>query len=338
MARRLLIAFVVILCLGLIAYGVMGSRAAGTPAPSLTDPPSPAITVRDLDVGQGDATYIHNGDSRVIIDGGPDVRRMGELLDSLGLNHTTIDVVILTHQHLDHYAGLMALFDSRRHIKVRYFFENKDPSAASTLARLRDSIIARVDRDSLQYRDTDDPCGDGTAICTITLRGGALMHIMRPMPVPAKPNNRSVAVKLVGADSASFTMWLAGDAEHAAISYFETAGYAVNPGMRADVLKADHHGSCNGVTPQYLALVQPSWVVVSVGAKNDYGHMHQQAKAEYRAAGVPWYRTDQNGTITIQSPGTVGGGYTITPSRPGKDLNGPSDRRASARACSPTES
>ena len=334
MKRRFIIALIGIICLGLIAYGALGSRAATARAPELTDPPAPAITVRDLDVGQGDAAYIHNGDSRVILDGGPDARRMGQLLDSLRLNDTTIDVVILSHQHLDHYAGLMALFDSRRHIKIRYFFENKDPSAASTLARLRDSILARVDRDSLQYRDTDDPCGDGTAICSITLRGGAVMHIMRPLPMPAKPNNRSAAVKLVGADSASFTMWLAGDAEHSEISYFETAGYATNPGMRVDVLKADHHGSCNGVTPQYLALTQPAWAVVSVGAKNDYGHMHAQAKAEYRAAGVPWYRTDQNGTITIHSSGLAGGGYTITPSRPGKDLNGPSDRRASSRGCS----
>ena len=338
MKRRFIIALVGICCLGLIAYGALGPRVAITPVPRVQDPPAPAVTVRDLDVGQGDATYIHNGDSRVIIDGGPDMRRMGRLLDSLGLNNTTIDVVILSHQHLDHYAGLMALFDSRRHIKVRYFFENKDPSAASTLARLRDSILARVDRDSLQYRDTDDPCGDGTAICSITLRGGAVIHIMRPLPMPAKPNNRSAAVKLIGADSASFTMWLAGDAEHAEISYFEAAGYAANPGMHVDVLKADHHGSCNGVTPQYLALTQPAWAVVSVGANNDYGHMHEQAEAEYRAAGVPWYRTDQNGTVTIQSSGLVGGGYTITPSRPGKDLNGPSDRRASARACSGSDS
>jgi|GEM_PF-5667127 len=45
-----------------------------------------ALTVRFLDVGQGDATYITNGTSKVIIDGGPDTVRFGKLLDSLGLN------------------------------------------------------------------------------------------------------------------------------------------------------------------------------------------------------------------------------------------------------------
>lgn len=333
MERRVVIALIAIAFLALIAYGAFGMRGGLRSDIRVQDPPAPAITVRDLDVGQGDATYIHNGTSRVLIDGGPDDRRMGRLLDSLRLNDTTIDVVILTHPHSDHYTGLLPLFDSRRHIRIKYFLENKDPAAASTLARLRDSIISRVDRDGMQYRDTDDPCGDGTPICTITLNGGAIMHIMRPLPAPAKVNNRSAAIKLVGADSASFTMWIAGDAEHAETAYFEAAGYAADPGMDVDVLKADHHGSCNGVTPRYLQLTSPDWVVASLGAKNDYGHMHAQAKAEYRAARVPWYRTDQNGTITIRSPGTPGGGFTITPSRSGSDRNGPSDRRASARAC-----
>jgi competence protein ComEC len=99
------------------------------------------------------------------------------------------------------------------------------------------------------------------------------------------------------------------------------------------VLKADHHGSCNGVTPRYLGLTHPQWAVVSLGVRNAFGHMHTQAKQIYRNAGVPWYRTDQNGTITIHSPGTPNGGYTITSDRAGTNLNGPSDRRASQIAC-----
>ncbi|MGI9090115.1 MAG: ComEC/Rec2 family competence protein [Gemmatimonadaceae bacterium] len=338
MNRTLIIVALVAVAAGLLVYGVFGRQrsvlvTSASRGGSVNDPPAPALTVRTLDVGQGDATYIHNGDSRVLVDGGPDAERMGVLLDSLHLNGTTIDVVVLTHQHYDHYNGLLDLFDSHRNIKVRYFFEDKDPSTASTLARLRDSVLARVDRDSLIYRDTDDPCGDGRPLCTITLRGGARLHLMQPLPQPEKPNNRSAAIKLVGPDSASFTMWLAGDAEHDEIGYFDEAGYNVNPGMGSDVLKADHHGSCNGVTPRYLQLIHPSWVVVSVAAHNDYGHMHAQAKAEYRAAGIPWYRTDQNGTITIRSPGTPGSGYTVTPSRPGEDLSGPSDRASRQGAC-----
>jgi competence protein ComEC len=269
----------------------------------------------------------------VIIDGGPDPETFGRYLDSLGLNNSTIDVVILSHQHLDHYSGLRELFRTARHIHVRYFFENKDPAPAATLAMLRDSVLSRMDRDSLVYRDTDDPCSDGRRVCTITMSGGAKLHIMAPFPSGDKANNRSTAVKVIGPDSASFTMWLSGDAEHEEIDWFEAIGYGLNPGMSVDILKADHHGSCNGVTARYLELITPKWVVVSVGARNDYGHMHRQAKRIYRSAGAPWYRTDQNGTITIRSPGTVGRGFTITTERRGTNLDGPGDRISGQSGC-----
>ena len=299
----------------------------------VTDSDSRELIVRLLDVGQGDAVYIRNGSTRVIIDGGPDHTLFGRYLDSLRLNNSTIDVVILTHQHLDHYSGLQELFRTDRHIHVRYFFENKDPAPAVTLAHLRDSILSRMDRDSLIYRDTDDPCSNGRPICTITMNGGAKLHLLAPQPDGEGPNNRSAALKLIGADSASFTMWLAGDAEREEISWFQRAGYDTNPGMRVNVLKADHHGSCNGVTPRYLALIQPQWALVSLGIRNEYGHMHIQAKRIYKKANVPWYRTDQNGTITIRSLGTPSGGYTVTPERACTNLDGPSDRASHQLDC-----
>jgi competence protein ComEC len=131
------------------------------------------LVVRMLDVGQGDATLIENGGSRVLIDGGPDAARFWRLLDSLHLNRSTFDVVILTHQHADHLIGLRDLFQTRRRIGVRYFFENKDPYTTANLRHLRDSINARAARGELVYRDTADPCSNGAPVCTITMQGGA---------------------------------------------------------------------------------------------------------------------------------------------------------------------
>jgi competence protein ComEC len=294
------------------------------------------LVVRVLDVGQGDAVYIANGTSKVLVDGGPDAERLGQLLDSLELNDSTIDVVVLSHQHHDHHSGLRELFRTSRRIRVRFFFENQDAYPSAALAELRDSIAARAERGELVYRDTDDPCSDGRAVCTITMRGGAQLHIMRPSPRSTEVNNRSAPLKLIGPDSASFTMWLAGDAEHDALRWFDTgANYDARPTMRVHVLKADHHGSCNGVSSRYLRLTNPDWVVVSLAPTNDYGHMHTQAKAAYTRAGKPWYRTDQNGTITIRSSGRPGGSYTIRPSRDGRSLPGPSDRRSRQAACNP---
>jgi competence protein ComEC len=328
---------------GLLALGACRAPdAAGRrpPAERVVAPPNPALVVRVLDVGQGDATLIENGGSRVLIDGGPDPARFGHLLDSLDLNDSTFDVVILTHPHADHLVGLRELFTTKRHITVRFFFENKDPFTTANLRHLRDSINARVARGQLIYRDTDDPCATGVPLCTITMKGGAKLHIMRPLPrsnqAASNPNNRSAAVKLVGPDSASFTMWLAGDAEQEAIGWFlGRAHYDVNPGMRVDVLKADHHGSCNGVTHAYVNAVKPNVLATSVGAVNGYGHMHTQAKALYRLHHIPWYRTDQNGTIEFRSPGTPGGKFTVSVKRGVRSMKGPSDKHSAQADCNP---
>ncbi|HEY5218891.1 MAG TPA: MBL fold metallo-hydrolase [Gemmatimonadaceae bacterium] len=139
----------------LLAAVIVGCRAASANSADTAMAEHPhALTVRVLDVGQGDATYITNGGSRVIIDGGPDARRFGHLLDSLGVHDDTIDVVVLSHAHFDHYSGLRELFRTSRHIVVRYFFENQDPSAASSLRQLRDSIagVWPTDRSSTAIR------------------------------------------------------------------------------------------------------------------------------------------------------------------------------------------
>jgi competence protein ComEC len=320
------------------ADSATGARSAGSAQANaratVAPPASPReLVVRVLDVGQGDAILIQNGGSTVLVDGGPDRRALARWLDRLEVPDT-IDAVILSHVHGDHFEGLRALFSSRRRMTVREMWWNGDAAPNFTFTGLPDTLAAHARARTTIVRDTDDPCGDGRAVCTIQLKGGAKLHLLRPMPDVLDENDRSAAIKLVGPDSASFTMWLAGDAELAAIRWFQTtAGYRRSPGMRADVLKADHHGSCDGVTDLYLDVVHPSLVVASLGAVNDYGHMHAQAKATYARHGIPWYRTDQNGTITLRTPGTPGGGYTVSVERGAANATGPSDRRSYQPDC-----
>lgn len=297
---------------------------------------SEEVVVRVLDVGQGDANLITNGLSKVIIDGGPDPVRFGFLLDSLGLNNSTIDVVIMSHEHVDHLSGLRELFRTSRNITITYFFENKNVYSTVALNELRDSINARVSRGQLIYRDTDDPCVNGAPLCTVTMNGGAKLHVMRPNPAGTTANNRSTPVKLVGPDSASFSMWFAGDAEHEAIDWFDTgANYDVSPGMKVNVLKSNHHGSCNGVKTWYADLTNPDYVTMSVGASNTYGHIHTQTKNLWGARGKPWYRTDQNGTVTFRSSGVPGAGYTVTVGKGQTSMSGSTDGTSSQTQCNP---
>jgi len=164
----------------------------------------------------------------------------------------------------------------------------------------------------------------------------AKIHVLKPNPAGTTPNNRSAAEKIVGPDSASFTMWLAGDAEQEEISWFlGAAGYATSPGMKVNVMKADHHGSCNGVTNAHVNALNPSWVLAGVSSTNTYGHMHAQAKSLYAAHGKPWYRTDGNGTVVLSSPGTVGGGYTVSTLKGSSSMSGAADATSTQAQCNP---
>src|ERR671912_99155 len=126
--------------------------------------------------------------------------------------------------------------------------------------------------ESSSARGAAFPCGTGAPTCSITMRGGARLQILRPDPQGDGPNNRSVAVRLVAPDSSRFSMWLAGDAEQQAIRWFDAVDYDRRPGMRATALKGNHHGSCDGISARYLDLVQPQVVALSLAAANDYGY------------------------------------------------------------------
>jgi len=302
-----------------------GSGDDGSPGAQNEGRRSPLV-VRVLEVGQGDAIYITNGLSKVLVDGGPAQSSMASLITEFGLAHGRLDLMILTHAHADHLAGLREFFKTSQDVDVTVFMENKNAAAGTTIAALRDSAVARGGRGELDYRDTDDACGTGAAVCTILLDGGARLHVLDPKPTDGNENNRSVAVKLVGPDSASFTMWLAGDAEHGAIDFFDvTAGYDVSLGMNVDVLKSGHHGSCNGITSRLLDLLTPSYVTMGVSSTNTYGHVHTQTKDLLAGRSIPWYRTDENGRITFTTPGTVAGGYSVSYARGSASMDGAAD-------------
>lgn len=308
-----------------------GSGDEGTPG-TRNDGKRGALVVRIIDAGQADAIFIENGDTRIILDAGQGLSRMADLITEFGMANGTIDMMFMSHAHYDHHGGLREFFKSVHNISIPVFYENKDTQVSSTLEELRDSIAARASRSVLDYRDTDDPCGTGAAICTFILDGGAKLHVMKPRPT-GDPNDRSVPMKLVGPDSASFTMWFSGDAEHGALAYFDSIGYDVSPGMNVDVVKGNHHGSCNGINSRFLDLTSPTWITFGVSATNGYHHVHNQTKTLLSGRSIPWYRSDGNGRITFTTPGTPGGGYTVSVEKGTASMDGAADDTSSQTAC-----
>ena len=71
---------------------------------------------------------------------------------------------------------------------------------------------------------------------------------------------------------------------------------------------------------------------MSLAGVNDYGYVHSQTLDQLARRRIQWYRTDQNGTITITVPrrrrSAGDRAYTVAVERGGPGMRGPSDRRA----------
>jgi competence protein ComEC len=73
---------------------------------------------------------------------------------------------------------------------------------------------------------------------------------------------------------------------------------------RADLLKVAHHGSATSTIPELLAAVQPRYALISVGARNVYGHPKEEVLSRLQSSGVTTFRTDLDGAVTFYLDGS----------------------------------
>jgi beta-lactamase superfamily II metal-dependent hydrolase len=73
--------------------------------------------------------------------------------------------------------------------------------------------------------------------------------------------------------------------------------------LKSDVLKLGHHGSRTSTSPLFLAVVKPSWTIVSRGCDNTYGHPHTEVVDIVQKFGAQILDTCIHGTVVFESDG-----------------------------------
>ncbi|AFE08399.1 metallo-beta-lactamase family protein [Corallococcus coralloides DSM 2259] len=274
---------------------------AAAPAPAALPSPAPGrLSVYFLDVGQGDAALIVSPTGKtVLIDGGPPeagtrlAARLRELVKG------PLDLVILTHPHLDHLGGLRAAVKA---VGARRFM---DPGFDHSSEAYRD-LLDFVGREVGQVMSPEPNPNAPQTLLTVGLGEGVALTVLWPR-VPQEAflantrsdaNANSIVTKLTyGKTAFLFT----GDSEPPT----EELLVRKPVDLTATVLKVAHHGGKHSSTAAFLERVKPQAAVISCGVGNDYGHPSPEVLGRLGDVSARTFRTDQDGEVMAVSDGTT---------------------------------
>ena len=234
--------------------------------------------VKFIDVGQGDSILIHSNGYSALIDTGP-VESSVELSRSLReSNIEAIDVLMLSHLHLDHSGGVPQIFED-------FNVENiilPELSSFSEGIYSAELAINEVTRAVGQVYKASEGMNFKLGDFNIT--------VVDLYPNFTNENNQSVIIK---AEIDGKIFLFTGDAEKET----ENKLVAKNKDIDCDVLKVAHHGSNTSTTKDFLEKCSPDFGVISVGKDNIYNHPHRSTLEQLKNANVEIYRTDKQGDI-----------------------------------------
>ena len=243
----------------------------------------PEVRVRALDVGQGDAYLVELGAATVLIDGGPDPARLIEELGaSLPPWRRRIDVIALTHAHIDHGAGLIAALD-RYEVGMTLEPVGLNPGP---LADLWADGISRAHAKRHAVR-----AGQRLRVAD------AVITVLSPEDDP-RVDTPSLVLRI---ERGRFSALFMGDATDEAL-----ADLLLHPeGLRSRVYVPPHHGAGTPHAVTLVDAVRPEVALISVGAGNRYGHPTPETLAAL--GGIMTFRTDRDGTVevSVDDPGLV---------------------------------
>ena len=249
---------------------------------SATTQTSANVTIKFIDVGQGEAILIALPEKTMLIDAGPtgSAPKIAQVLQELGRDK--IDYLVATHPDEDHIGGMADVISSTQ-IGTIYA-----PNKTNNTATYRKFLTA-IQNNNLQITLAE-------AGTIINQTDAYKLDILWPTKDANFPdtNDYSIIIKLtVGTKTFLFT----GDAPTNAI-------LDSNPG-HIDVLKLSHHGSRTGTNEQLVRRLSPTYAVLSYALDNSYGHPMQSVLNALHKHSVEVWGTGANGTITITCDGTT---------------------------------
>ncbi len=249
---------------------------------SIVETDDTLLTVRYIDVGQGDSSFITFPDGTcMLIDAGVESNALAILSVIVKLGYDRIDYVVITHPHTDHIGGMKRILETFEIGKIYMpnvtsntdmFYQMLDAIEKKDLI-ISEAIAGRI------IKETDD----------------IKVQIVAPIAVDEENLNNSSAVVHIRYGSKAFLFM--GDAE------FEEED-RITADIKCDVVKVGHHGSYGSSGNYLVSKADADIAVISCGVDNDYGHPHQAAINRWIKGGVSkFYRTDLQGTITISTDG-----------------------------------
>ncbi len=274
--------------LGLL-FGVAGWIAFVPSRPHLR---AGVMEMTAIDVGQGDSILLVTPEGRtLLIDAGGIPLWMhsdfdiGEQVVSSYLWNRGIDrldVVAITHPHADHLGGMPAVMANFHPRELWISIDKPVGQLAPIVLQARTAgmkISVEKDGDTFDY-------------------GGTHFHMLAPGRDQSTGSMRANDDCLVfTAAFGGTTALLEGDAERS------VERRVVEEHPEAMLLKVAHHGSASATSADLLATVHPRFAVISVGARNVYGHPRREVLQRLQQAGVKTYRTDAEGAVSFYLDG-----------------------------------
>ena len=295
----------------LTGCGQSGGQSSDTAANSKAEAKG-QLTISMLDIGQGDAVLIQTGAKNILIDTGDDKyyedgkkgkenTQLLTELQKLKIDH--IDTLVMTHAHADHIGKADKVIAQ---YGVKELVYNGIPSTSKYFINALKAAKANgTQQVKVKAGDVLD-FGNGVSFEIVSPSQSLIDEDTAAIKAKKKVdvNNESVVGRLT---FGNFAMLFTGDAE-GPVEKDMVASYGKK--LKCQVLKTGHHGSKTSSTAEFLKLVQPESVVISLGVNNQYGHPHEALLNRLQKQGIKnIYRTDANGTITIVSDGSS---YSIT--------------------------